>query len=177
MWWLAALALLCSSAVLAAGTSEEETALARGKALVAPFKSELMSTLSSALNAGPAAAVVACRVEAPALANDSAPAGVRLGRASDRLRNPANRAPDWVAPLLADYLAGIVPRAPRSVFVGDGRRGYVEPIVIQSMCLTCHGERLSDDVQARLDTFYPEDRATGYRVDELRGVFWVEHPQ
>ncbi len=163
--------------VHAAGTSTGEITLARGKALVAPLKSELMSTLSSALSAGPAAAVTVCQVEAPALAKDSAPAGVRLGRASDRLRNPANHAPDWVQPLLADYLAGIVPRSPRSVMLGDGRRGYVEPIVIQSMCLTCHGERLSEDVQAQLDTLYPEDRATGYRVDELRGVFWVEFPQ
>ena len=149
-------------------------AQARGKALVAPFKSALMGALGAALAEGPVNAVEVCRVTAPALASASGSAGVRLGRASDRLRNPANAAPAWVAPLLAAYLDGSRPREPHAVALEAGRHGYVEPIGIKPMCLTCHGEAIPPEVAARIDALYPEDRARGYAVGDLRGVFWVE---
>jgi hypothetical protein len=44
------------------------------------------------------------------------------------------------------------------------------------LCLTCHGENLSDSISSKLSELYPEDRAVGYRAGDLRGVFWVEFP-
>ena len=158
----------------AAEPPERVAAQARGKALVAPFKSALMGALGAALAEGPVNAVEVCRVTAPALASANGSVGVRLGRASDRLRNPANAAPAWVAPLLAAYLDGSRPREPHAVALEAGRHGYVEPIGIKPMCLTCHGEAIPAEVAARIDALYPEDRARGYAVGDLRGVFWVE---
>ena len=48
--------------------------------------------------------------------------------------------------------------------------------VYGQLCVTCHGESLAPDVQERLAERYPTDRATGYRVGDLRGVFWAELP-
>lgn len=153
----------------AAETAGDAEAAAR----LAPFKAALMQALGRGLASGPVAAIDTCRLEAPALARDAQGPDMRLGRTSDRLRNPANTAPAWVAPLLADYLAG-APRTPRSVPLADRATGYVEPIVVKPMCLACHGTAVAREVRAALAAHYPDDRATGYAVGDLRGVFWVE---
>lgn len=177
----AALLVLAGACTFGAASADGDAAtsaaawLTAGAAHVAPFKHSLMSTLGRALGAGPAAAITVCRDEAPALAAAAAGPGVRLGRASERLRNPANLAPDWVVPLLADYRDGVL-AAPHAVRLAAGDIGYVEPIHIQAMCLTCHGTDPADAVRDRLATLYPEDRARGYREGELRGVFWAEFP-
>ena len=101
---------------------------------------------------------------------------MRVGRASHRLRNPANAPPAWVAPILETWVADPAARAPRTVSLAEGRSGYVEPILLQPPCLTCHGESLAPEVAERIRTSYPEDRATGFQVGDLRGVFWVEYP-
>jgi hypothetical protein len=52
--------------------------------------------------------------------------------------------------------------------------GYVEPIYVQPLCVTCHGATLAPDLQAKIDELYPNDQATGYAAGDLRGVFWAE---
>ena len=39
------------------------------------------------------------------------------------------------------------------------------------MCLTCHGTDIKADVRAELTRYYPADKATGFRLGELRGAF------
>ena len=60
--------------------------------------------------------------------------------------------------------------------LADGALGYVEPIRIEALCLNCHGETLTEPVQARLAELYPEDRATGFADGDLRGLFWAVVP-
>lgn len=148
----------------------------RGRALLAPFKASLQQALKAGLADGPVAAVDACRLRAPALAEAVTPDGVRVGRGSHRLRNPDNAAPDWVEPILARYLAEPSDREPATVPLGEGRAGYVEPIVLGPLCETCHGDAIAPELAARIASRYPEDRAVGFRTGDLRGVFWVEMP-
>ena len=150
---------------------------ARGAELLAPFKRDLKQALHAGLAEGPVAAMGACRVRAPEIASGLSRDGVRVGRASHRLRNPANEAPDWARPLLDAYRDDASDRAPKSVALPTGGVGYVEPILVQPLCLTCHGEVLAPEVAERIRTLYPEDRALGYGVGDLRGVFWVELPK
>ena len=56
------------------------------------------------------------------------------------------------------------------------RLGYVEPIIVQPQCLSCHGESLNEDVSMEINKLYPEDQAFGFKAGELRGVFWAEYP-
>ena len=118
----------------------------------------------------------ACQLEAPAIATALSQDGIRLGRTSHRLRNPSNTGPEWVSPVLADYLANDSDRTPRTVPLPNGRSGFVEPIFVQPLCLTCHGTAIAPDVAARIKDLYPEDQAVGFEVGDLRGVFWVELP-
>jgi hypothetical protein len=171
-------------AALAAGLAGAETLSApdldaareRGAAAVAPLVQRMQQALVAALAQGPAAAIDACRIEAPKIAAEISASGVRVGRTSHKLRNPANAPAPWMQPLLEAYLADPADRAPRAVDLGDGRIGYVEPIAVQPLCLACHGETLAPDVAARIDALYPADRARGFREGDLRGLVWAELP-
>ena len=148
----------------------------RGAELLVPFKQQLKQALLEGLAEGPESAVAACKVEAPRIAAGLSVDGVTLGRSSHKLRNPDNAGPDWVAPILDAYVAAKGDLAPQSVSLPEGRTGYVEPILVQPLCLTCHGDVQDPALLERIKTDYPEDRATGFALDELRGVFWVEYP-
>lgn len=171
---LATLALLCGSAGVAA--ADDSAALERGAEVLAPFKARLKAALLAGMSEGPAHAIDVCRLEAPAIAAAASVEGVRVGRTSHRLRNPDNLPPAWVAPLLDDYVRDPTGLAPRAVALPDGRAGYVEPIVVQPLCLACHGESLAPEVAARLREAYPDDRATGFDVGDFRGLYWAELP-
>jgi hypothetical protein len=118
---------------------------------------------------------------APALAQSLSKDGITVGRATRKPRNPKNEAAGWQADALAQFermqeakqpLAG----ATFTRRLPDGRGAYAEPLVIQELCLTCHGASVAPEVQTILAQKYPGDRATGYAVGDLRGIAWVELP-
>jgi hypothetical protein len=132
---------------------------------------------------GPEAAVRVCADEAQATARRVADErGGSVGRASLRLRNPANAAPDRVAAWLAaqgERPAAGVDGFERVDAVGDGRVARVlTPIAVEPPCLACHGsaEGLPPAVKALLAEKYPADAATGYAAGDLRGAVWAEAP-
>lgn len=161
-------------ALCAASSSPDTVWRDRGAATVLPFKQRLLAELTAALEKGPENALEVCRVRAPALALEASSPGLRVGRTSERLRNPANAPADWVKPILADYAARPTDREPRVVRLAANRIGYTEPIYVAPMCLTCHGEAIAAPLQDRLHALYPQDQATGFRAGDFRGVFWIE---
>jgi hypothetical protein len=146
---------------------------AKGAALLGPFKMSLMQAFSTGMQEGPVSAISVCRDEAPGIAARLSVDGVRMGRSSHRLRNPDNAPPEWLVPVLESYVSG-KSQGPQVVEIADGRHGYAEPIVMQGMCVMCHGSNIEPAVAARTAELYPEDQATGFAEGELRGVFWVE---
>ena len=117
---------------------------------------------------------------APGLAASLSRDGIAVGRATRKPRNPKNAATGWQADALAELetkhrdnkLAGAIftRRLP------DGRAAYAEPLVIQDLCLACHGANVAPEVRAILAETYPADLAIGYAVGDLRGIAWVELP-
>lgn len=154
----------------------QDTDSERGARLLAPFKQSLQGALREGLAVSPVHAISICQTRAPGIAESQSRDSVKVGRSSHRLRNPANTTPDWVSPVLNEYLKSNAEREPHAVDLPGNRVGYVEPITMQPMCIGCHGETLAPDVAARIQALYPEDRATGFKVDDLRGVFWIEFP-
>ena len=158
----------CSKAVPEAEVDPAE----QGAALLVPFKTKLKHELVTSMQAGLDEAIATCNTAAPGIAASLSVDGVVMGRSSHKLRNPANAAPDWVALWFERYLAG--QSQPVSVELDDGRHGYIEPIMTQPLCLTCHGQDLQPEVAEKLAQLYPEDQATGFAQGDFRGVFWVE---
>lgn len=187
MWWLVAFA--CGSAPEVSTpltptpvVSPDDAALAKADAAATALGERLQARMAEATaNGGPAAAVEVCAGEAQALtASIGAEHGVRVGRTSVRLRNPADAAPDWVAPWLAensDKRAGDVFGFARVDEVGGTRKARVlKPISVHGRCLTCHGpkERVAPEVVAVLAAKYPDDQAFGYGEGDVRGALWAE---
>jgi len=148
-----------------------------GAEAVLPFKKSLKQALVTGLEDGPVAAISACRVEAPNLAEAQSKGGIKVGRASQKLRNPTNAPKLWMQKFLEVYETDPERREPGVVLIDDKTVGYVEPIFIQPLCVTCHGAELAPDLQAKLGELYPDDQATGYAAGDFRGVFWVELPR
>jgi hypothetical protein len=107
--------------------------------------------------------------------------GATIGRATRKPRNPGNVATGWQADALSQFegvLAAGKPLAGQTFVrrLPGGRTAYAEPLVIQELCVTCHGGTLAPEVQVEIAARYPDDRATGYVVGDLRGAAWVELP-
>jgi len=153
--------------------------LEKGRVVLAPFQVALQTALKEGLANGPVEAVDACRIRAPEIAREVSGItpdgeGVEVGRTSHKLRNPANAPRAWVRPLLAAYLEQPEDPAPRVVELGDGDWGYVQPILMQPLCATCHGDTIAEPLRTRINSLYPEDDATGFADGQFRGLFWVE---
>jgi RND family efflux transporter MFP subunit len=146
-------------------------------AAVAALRDALGAALREALARGPEAALDACRDAAPRLAAEAARPGVRVGRTSHRLRNPANAPEAWLLPWLEAYRRGESQRPFQTVDLGAEGTGYVEPIHLAPLCATCHGENVDAALLEAIRARYPDDEAVGFRVGELRGLFWaIEAP-
>jgi hypothetical protein len=130
---------------------------------------------------GPAKAIETCASEAqPIAAKVAADTGVRVGRASKKLRNPADAPPPWVAEWL-DAQAGkkfADAKGVRAMADANGAKvaRVIKPIELEAKCLACHGApaSLAPEVKAVLAARYPADAATGYEAGDLRGALWAE---
>jgi hypothetical protein len=141
----------------------------------------LKGRLTQAMVDGPGAAMTACSDEAQGLtAQVRGESGVRVGRASLKLRNPTNSGPDWVQAWLTANEGKPGAEAALSSEVTttpDGRFARViRPITVEAGCLTCHGDpaAIPPPVKEQLAARYPQDAATGYKVGDLRGALWAE---
>lgn len=161
--------------------------IAGARSLTGQYQTALKKELMTAMGAGgPAAAIEACRLEAPNIASRLAVAhpteGWTVGRTSSRVRNPENAPSDWQKRALTEIerriTAGDSPKEIEWYDEADGQFRYVSPIIMVDLCVTCHGakEAIPDAVTTRIQQFYPKDNATGFASGELRGAFVVTGP-
>jgi len=129
---------------------------------------------------GPRTALTSCHLSATAVGwRVGREEGIATGRTSDRLRNPTNAPRPWAAALVTAN-AGRQTRDVDGFAVDLGDKlGVLRPIVMQPMCLGCHGpaDQISPEVREILADRYPKDRATGFTNGEIRGWYWVEMPK
>jgi hypothetical protein len=112
--------------------------------------------------------------------------GVRLGRMAvpGRNRHPAQDASGWQAAVIDEFATAVTAGEPAGEQVSVIRDGLpdgvalrmVRGIAMEPPCQLCHGHSVDPDVAAMLGERYPDDRATGFDVGDLRGVLWVEVP-
>lgn len=103
---------------------------------------------------------------------------VFLKRVSKKYRNPKNAPSNLEQQVLEAYEYSLEQGDELGANVQFIRPGdtilYNKPIRIPSeLCLNCHGgpKQISDEVQAILNSDYPNDKATGYQVGDLRGMW------
>jgi len=149
----------------------------RGQVTLAPFKSELTTALTTAFARSPVEAISVCKIEAPRIAAAvSVGNDVRVGRTSHRLRNPQNSPEGWTHRWLRYYLDNPDDQDPHAEYLDKTTIGYVEPIYVKPMCLTCHGESITPEIDEKLTAMYPDDNARDFAVGDFRGLFWLKMP-
>lgn len=101
--------------------------------------------------------------------------GVQISRVSDRNRNPMNAASEEETRFIHVYRN-------KNNTIGDtllhedGKRIFYKPILTQAFCLSCHGtpgKELSTANLELIKQYYPDDLATGYTENEIRGLWKV----
>ena len=164
----------------AASDAATATASTRGHAAIAALKDQLRAALSKALEGGAPNAVEVCGTAAKAIADGLATDGMKVGRATPKPRNPANAVAGWQAGALAEFEAAAAAGKKLDGIHNlrqhpDGQTRYAEPLVVQALCLKCHGADVAPDVKAAIAAAYPADQATGYAEGALRGLAWAEY--
>ncbi|MGX1196475.1 Tll0287-like domain-containing protein [Parvibaculum sp. MBR-TMA-1.3b-4.2] len=180
--------LLCAALLAGCDGSVEpsEADLANARAATQEFGAELKGHLVAAIKAsGPQGAVGVCKIAAPAVAEDvSDRQGVSIARTSLKVRNPGNAPDEWERKVLEDFVARNdsgedATRMESWTVTKDKATGvqvlrYMKAIPTQEVCTLCHGKAISEPVREALAADYPDDRATGFEVGDIRGAFTVK---
>lgn len=147
----------------------------------------LMGTLQNAIaEKGVAGAVEFCNQEALPITQEIADKyGISIRRVSFLNRNPANEPNKQEKNLLEAYHYNVenkIESQPNIQKIDDGSTLlYTKAIAIPGgLCLNCHGEPGKDIDGATLEKInelYPKDKATGYGIGDLRGMWSLAIPQ
>lgn len=164
--------------------ADQRDFIAEGKPMVLATFTALSSALKSAmLEGGPSHAISFCNERAlPITDSLSEHLGVNIKRVSNKYRNPDNAANEYESELIAHYSAQLAEGGTLvpEVYSENGLTTAYFPIQVQGLCLTCHGvegTELTEKVAQTLARYYPEDRAKGYALDDVRGLWAVTFPE
>lgn len=183
----AAIAAECATANSISATVDDKT-LDETRAVAGKLVTQLGGRLKAEMTAhGPAAALSVCKIAAPEIAGIlSQETGWKVGRVGTRVRNPLNSPNAWQQAALDEFakrMAGgeKLDGMESWKVVQEGGKPtllYAKAIGVQPLCLTCHGgpDSIPDEVKVRLKADYPNDKAVGYRVGELRGAVVIARP-
>jgi len=145
------------------------------KAAVGELKKTLMGELKAKMSESPASAVEFCSKNAMNITDMVAKKhGLNIKRVSEKNRNPKNTPDATDKKALAELAKQIAQnKKPQDSIVVDGR--YYEPLMINEMCVVCHGKEdgISKETKERIKKVYPDDKAVGYGIGELRGAIVV----
>ena len=172
------LVLLCVACFASTAIAEpsNKALMAEGKQVIMKFARELKSTLQAAVKEGGfSKGVEACSLQAESIASKHSQGKWEISRTSLKTRNSNNVPDPWEAETLADFERQLSKGKPASqlvasTVVGDAFR-MMKAIPTQGMCLSCHGQKVSKDVQKMLLERYPHDKAVGYEAGQIRGAF------
>lgn len=158
-----------------------ELYLEKGKNLALSSQLVLAKNLIEAIQKhGTAGAVTFCNERAIPLTDSMGNARQStIQRISDRNRNPENKADAQALAYIQQAKSQLQTKGnitPKVFFENGHAIGYY-PILTNAMCLQCHGDVQKDvnlETQTRIAQLYPSDKATGYNVNELRGIWRVK---
>lgn len=182
---LIAMAALITPFVTTLASAGDDAMLGEARKVATTMPPKLLAALQEEISkSGPEGAIPVCRDMAPKIAGEiSQQTGWKIKRVSLKTRNEARATPDaWEKTALEDFdkraAAGEPPaQLEKGAQVGNEYR-YVKALPVQQLCLSCHGpsDQISPAVKDALGTHYPNDRATGYSVGQIRGAISVRKP-
>ncbi len=166
-----------------ADTLDKPAAIEEAKAITGQFAGSLRETLVGAMQSGgPMNALDVCNIEAmPITSGVGDEHKADVSRVSLKNRNADNAPNDWQRIALEDFdkraAAGeSIETMASHEFVesnGNTQLRFMKALPTGGACLACHGQDLDSDLQMKINELYPEDKATGYALGEVRGAIVV----
>lgn len=164
-----------------------EEAMAWGEEISTEAQNQLISTLQKGIaDKGVPEAIEFCNVEAlPILQDVSTKHNVTIKRASIAYRNPADKPSEYEAAILDAYAYNAendIKNEPNIQKLENGEvLLYTKAIQIpNSLCLNCHGKvgiDISEETLGKIESLYPDDKAKGHKIGDLRGMWSIKIPK
>ena len=131
---------------------------------------------------GPISAIPFCHISVSSIAKDAAKDRVskyEFGRTSHKLRNEKNAPQEWIKEDLKRFEGTFYEKDKEASYpvVGklpNGKKYYAEPLFVNNQCMACHGDKITTELKDKITVFYPNDKATGFKLNEFRGLIWVK---
>jgi cytochrome c553 len=120
-----------------------------------------------------------CNVQAMPLTDSMATKhNAIIKRVSDKFRNPKNKANEVELEYISLYKQILENgEEPEPMVVEEGKNvNFYYPIVTNDMCLKCHGtpgQEIERETYDKIKELYPQDKAIGYGVNEVRGMWSI----
>jgi len=161
-------------------TFEDGDFIGKGRHIVMSTKKQLGKNLKKTIKTkGTKEAVSFCSVRAyPILDSMATVHNAKITRVSNKYRNPKNKANDKEIDYILIYQTQLdngFELKPILEETEDLATFYM-PIVTNEMCLQCHGPKdsIEPEVLAEILKHYKDDKATGYDVNQIRGIWRIE---
>ena len=162
--------------------TEQEEYIQKGKEITKASFKELSTNLMAQMKlGGPKQAVPFCNTKAmPITLKMAEKFNVTIKRTSDKVRNTENKATERELQIIEAYKTSLENNnalSPIAEINSDKNKRFYAPIIIKEKCLVCHGkpnEQLTIKTDSLIKSYYPLDKATGYKNGDLRGIWSIE---
>lgn len=160
-------------------TSQIKSPLETGQEMAMKTKAILGKYLVTAIqDKGAEGAIEFCSTRAIHITDSmSTVLGSRIKRVAERNRNPVNVASTDELAYINEIKASLARKEKPKPQLKENPETYTAyyPILTDQLCLQCHGDKKTDIKPVTFSTInrlYPDDKATGFKLNELRGI-WV----
>ena len=150
-----------------------------GDSLTNIAQKTLMGTLLAAIEQeGHEYALDFCNVRAmPTTDSLSNAMKVTIQRLSQKNRNPQNAITNKNDQVVFDYF-NENKSVKDTLLIENSKDIYYKRInLAMPACTQCHGKEIEPNLLAKIKTLYPEDKATGYELNDFRGMWKVTYNQ
>jgi len=157
---------------------EKQTYIAKGKEIGKATVKKLGSNLMKHMKeGGPQQAIPFCNIKASTLTKEMADKyHVSIKRTSHKIRNKKNTPTEAENAIIKQYLASVTKEEKLKPIVkkdASGKVHFYAPIKLEGKCLACHGtveKQVSLKTDSILKVLYPNDKATGFKIGDFRGI-------
>jgi hypothetical protein len=140
----------------------------------------LLANVSKAMQQGGSLyAVEFCNLQASGLVDSlNAEFNCEISRITPKNRNPENHLQTKTDRQIWTYFSNIQQndKMHDTLVENKGKIIYYKPILTgMPACLQCHGpvQDIAPETRKKIQTLYPDDKATGYVLNELRGMWKI----
>jgi len=153
------------------------------KQRIKAFGKQLKTTLKAAISVdGINGGVQACKLAVPAINLQHKTDNWQVARTSLKVRNKANVADSWELKQLQLFeqkkVQGVNIKTLSASTIVTHKNGakefrFIKAIPTQQLCLKCHGKNINTETLSLINELYPNDKATGFKLGDIRGAFSV----